>query len=863
MLHRSHRLLVVLTLVLLSLAGANAQTTRGGFVATRPIELGGTPWGVATGDLNHDGIPDIVIAAGTSVDVNYQHTILGVDVLLGKGDGTFAAAVHYMTTGSASFVGIADVNGDGLPDVITANGDPSLLDDDGAINVLLGKGDGTLQAAVKYAITGQIATSFYVGDFNGDGHPDLAVATVTPFVGSGYSILLNNGSGVFHVGQQGTDYYPVEVGDIDKDGRLDLVMAQFVGSATGPASALIKILFGAGNGAFTRSGPVHTITNFSNGPFVVVADFNEDGLPDVVVNGATQLLVFLGHGDGSFTQPSAVAKVDQRTGWMVTGDFNHDGHVDVAIMSDAGQEILTGNGNGAFGYRTIYGNEGDTAQYPEGMAMADFNNDGYQDLVTVNPGGSYSVMMGKPGATFNAELIDNLGPFENVAPVTGDFNGDGIPDVAVLNSAYGTVSLMMGQSNGQSPKPQTVRYKTGTRGSAFAVGDINGDGKQDLLVESDYVVDGDAAFGLLLGNGNGTFQAPRTMSNMCSGGGGYLVLADMNGDGRLDVVTGCGVSLGNGDGTFQDPIAFCSSSNCSIGQKFAIGDFNGDGKLDYAFVSDLSPISVFVHLGDGAGHMNPTPSYTVNLPYGDTYRNYIAAGHFTTNGKLGLIVGSDVQDLFTHTLPYGAFDILGGKGDGTFMTPVEYQLSQVLIGFGVADINGDGIDDVVAVNAGNDGSPTQGVQFLASLFTSKGDGTLLPEVRFGSGAIAVVAAADFNNDGAVDLVGNIGGLGAGVLMNSNGTKVVLGNSSSTSHQGQAVTLTTTVSASFRFGGNLSGSVTFYDGNTVLGTKTLAGGVATLTTSSLALGSHTIRSVYSGNTNYNKHASNTVSEVVSP
>ena len=264
----------------------------------------------------------------------------------------------------------------------------------------------------------------------------------------------------------------------------------------------------------------------------------------------------------------------------------------------------------------------------------------YLDLVTVNDRGSASVMMGKPGATFNAELVNNLGPFVNVATVTGDFNGDGIPDVAVLNSAYGTVGLMLGQANGQPPKPQTVRYKTGTLGTAFAVGDVNGDGKLDLLVESDFVNAGYPTFGLLLGNGDGTFQAPRTMSNMCSSGGNLVVLADMNGDGKLDAVTVCGVSLGNGDGTFQNPIEFCSSGTCGIGQKFAIGDFNGDGKLDYAFVTDQAPMSVFVHLGDGTGHMNPTPSYSVNLPYGDTYRNYIAAGHFTANGKLGLVVGS-------------------------------------------------------------------------------------------------------------------------------------------------------------------------------------------------------------------------------
>ena len=160
--------------------------------------------------------------------------------------------------------------------------------------------------------------------------------------------------------------------------------------------------------------------------------------------------------------------------------------------------------------------------------------------------------------------------------------------------------------------------------------------------------------------------------------------------------------------------------------------------------------------------------------------------HFTRT-----VLAGNASNLFTHTLTYGALDLLGGKGDETFMAPVEYQLSQVFRGFGVADFNGDGIDDVVAINAGNGATTGQGVENLISLFTSKGDGTLLPEVQFGSGGIFpagingnALATADFNNDGAVDIVGNISGVGAGVLMNSNGTKVVLGSSSGTSHQGR-------------------------------------------------------------------------------
>ncbi|HEX5233764.1 MAG TPA: VCBS repeat-containing protein [Silvibacterium sp.] len=155
------RLLALPAFVLFSLAAATAQTNRG-FVAVEPWNIGGSPFASATADLNHDGNPDIVIADGTQTTVDssgvFHQTVQGIVVLLGNGDGTFRAPVHYATTDSTSFVCIADVNGDGNPDVITASFDPTGFSPGGSMEVLLNNGNGTFQPGVKYTVPGVLCS---------------------------------------------------------------------------------------------------------------------------------------------------------------------------------------------------------------------------------------------------------------------------------------------------------------------------------------------------------------------------------------------------------------------------------------------------------------------------------------------------------------------------------------------------------------------------------------------------------------------------------------------------------------------------------------------------------------------------------
>jgi hypothetical protein len=319
---------------------------------------------------------------------------------------------------------------------------------------------------------------------------------------------------------------------------------------------------------------------------VVVADLNNDGIPDIVRLGVR---VQLGNGDGTFGPPQTFTAPGGR--WLTVADVNGDGHPDIIVANQGSYKspssvgILLGNGDGTFQPEQIFA----VGFFPDQVVVADVNGDGKPDLITVNQGGgsgskypgSVSVLLGNGDGTFRQQhtFAISSGRVGNASLAVTDLNGDGIPDL-VTNARgigfFGRETVWLGNGDGTFRQPQVVPVDSG--GYELAVVDVNGDGKPDIITDnqSDYVYYRYAppTVSLLLGNGDGTFQPPKIMPT----GGAFNVdkalnVADVNGDGKPDIVTQYSMLIGNGDGTFQPPSFFFLGA-------VAVADVNGDGKPD-------------------------------------------------------------------------------------------------------------------------------------------------------------------------------------------------------------------------------------------------------------------------------------------
>jgi sugar lactone lactonase YvrE len=766
----------------------------GTFTATpnSPV-AGASPYGIALGDFNQDGKIDLAISDA------YDDS---VSILLGNGDGTFAAATSVHSGSQGSPIASADFNGDGKPDLAVGVSGAGGIGD--SVTILSGNGDGTFTSAPAgpVVISSSIA-SIKVGDFNADGLADLALTDNTSGT---LTAFLSNGSDSWTAFSKilPSDAYfafSCAVGDIDGDGRSDLVIGDDDG---GPLVVYI-------------TEPTETATASANlslmgvGQHVVDASYSGDSnytasvsstLPfwGVLPATATTLTVSSGGNPVTNVVPGTVVALTATVaagaspvsrGQVNFCDASASECTDIHLL---GTVTLTNNGTATFlfvpgagthSYKAVfledgYGMSSASAAstltvgpapkpvYTDTATITDSGPGGYDTLTatvigyggTAAPTGTISFLDTSFGNTSLASaplgpatagvgwLLSQTPAISNnpASQVTGDFNGDGIPDLALISgssTAGAAITILFGKGDGTfTAGPTTQSTVTSDINYPLVAADFNGDGKIDLAFLSWSGVPNETLT-TLLGNGDGTFSAPATVPiNPASQGGdgvpGWLIAADFNGDGKIDLAAagdyiqngGVTILLGNGDGTFNGP-----GSTLQFGLDFnlvATGDFNGDGIPDLVAPQYFDPGGASVFLGKGDGTFTAVATTLAT----ERFATSIVVGDFNQDGKLDLAFGYS-----------SGVGIYLGNGDGTFTQATGSPLTGAGLGLVAGDFNHDGKLDLAGIDNYND---------LIDLYLGVGDGTFTavsttPAVSQAFIGPFSIVAADFNEDGVPDL----------------------------------------------------------------------------------------------------------------
>ncbi len=642
-------------------------------------------------------------------------------------------------------VATSDFNGDGHLDLVVVNQGFGQKHVPGFVAVLLGNGDGTFQPAVEYT-AGGVPDYVALGDFNKDGKIDLVVANSSS---NNVSILLGNGDGTFQTHMDfGIVNAPASliVGDFNNDGNVDVASTD--ADLTMRTRGSVAVLLGNGDGTLQ---PAVSSPAGGDIQYIAAGDFNGDGILDLAAANRYlsgfqgSLAILFGNGDGTFQSPVSLGPYSQ--GFVVAADFNQDGNLDLA--TDGGQ-IFLGKGDGTFDSPIDGPGVGP-------LAVGDLNGDGKPDLVTLDPtfsflrqGTAISVYYGVGDGTFQAGMSYYSGGADPSSIAIGDFNGDRRPDLAVTNQTAANVAVILAKEKSAGQFRTAPSY---LEVGQFTFADFNGDHFPDMAAISNSAL---TAHHLqtYAGNGDGTFKSPRNYS--LAQPPNWVVTGDFNNDGKVDVAVGVSnancvnpaatVMLGNGDGTFGSSATY-SAGGCTT--FIAAADVNGDGNLDL-----ITLRSVLLGNGDGT-FQNP-------IPYnpGSAAPTQFVVGDFNGDGKLDL-VGIDT---FHSTL----LTALLGNGDGTFQPAMTLDLGNTIYALAAADLNGDGKLDVVV---STDSSQSQNTLIV---LLGNGDGTFRnyfqhPLKPYGYG----ISIADLNRDGKLDVAVVEFGQSTGQLLvflgNGNGT----------------------------------------------------------------------------------------------
>ena len=534
-------------------------------------------------DLNNDNHTDIVI-------INSQ--IAKIIIFLGYGDGTFAAPLVYPFDArlQSRISIIDDFNNDNQLDIVICFEAHTLA-------TYLGYGNGTMSSPNYYYIENRFQlTGIFAADFNNDSRMDVALLAISEIAyviivfGQGDGTFVNQ---TFHSTGLILTFSSMAVGDFNNDHQLDIVITNDVDNK-------IEILLGHGNGSFAV--PMTYSTGEDSEPqSVTVGDCNNDNLLDIVItfHGLPSIGIFFGYGNGSFRDQktySIFLSVDSKAESVVIGDFNSDNFSDIAVpsVSDSKIIVLLGYPNEIFQMTQVY----DTGyeSYPNSIVAVDLNHDRVLDIIVTNSyTGTMAVFLGSCCDLFVHQTTFSTGIDSGPHSVTlGDFNSDGILDVAVANLRAENIGVLLGHGNGSFDEQIIYPTGLGSRPYALVVGDCNNDTYLDIFV-ANY---GTETIGVLIGYDNGTFVEYVTYSTGLGSRPNAITVLDFNNDNRLDIaITNDGTNniailFGDGNGNFGGLITYQTGYNtqpCAI----ASGDYNNDGEMDI-FVSECGSNSIGV-----------------------------------------------------------------------------------------------------------------------------------------------------------------------------------------------------------------------------------------------------------------------------
>jgi hypothetical protein len=368
------------------------------------------------------------------------------------------ARTNYASLGNNHTLG--DFNGDGFLDLAGTAGNSAAI--------MLGNGNGAFAAKTAYPVGG-FAQDLTTGDFNGDGKLDLVVTVNEPDIS--LAMLLGNGDGSFNApvnfpNTSHLDSPAVVATDLDNDGRLDVVVAHQIGCYTAPcvAGRSLTVWLGLGDGTFQPPWEMEVGTGMSR---IVVGDFNRDSLKDLAIAGdRSQVYVLFGIGNGTFLQQPTITLTADTFGVDATdidvADFNGDATPDLVVaiaLNGSRTAILLGNTDGTFRQPLIITEPG--GRVPQYQVVGDFNRDGFQDVALALGFGSQGLMEilnGNGDGTFRAPVLYQAPPAKSSVSggllVSGDFNRDGKPDIALpITGASASLAVLINSSGGVSVPP--------------------------------------------------------------------------------------------------------------------------------------------------------------------------------------------------------------------------------------------------------------------------------------------------------------------------------------------------------------------------------------------------------------------------